>query len=261
MKKYLKVLNIFLLASFNKLVAYPPAFFSGLSITLYWAILAIVSITVLTYQAESVGGWNKSELFLVQGIYSLIVGIVFGVFNYNIAMTIEEIWEGKFDFKLLKPIDAQFLSTFGHFRFHNFGRLLLGIILILYALITLQIGVSLWQIILFAALLMSSMLIAYTLVFFVVPIAIWSPHIFNLNDAVGSLLSLSRYPLIIFRVFGDLWIYILLPLVVITSVPAQILIGRPDPALIILSLSTAGGLFVLMRLFWRYSLRHYNSAS
>ncbi len=261
MKKYLKVLNIFLLASFNKLIAYPPAFFSGLSITLYWAILAVVSITVLTYQAETVGGWNRSELFLVQGVYSLIVGVVFGVFNYNISMTIEEIWEGKFDFKLLKPIDAQFLSTFGYFRFHNFGRLFLGMILILYAMTTLHIGVSLWQIMLFTALLMSSLCIAYTLVFFVVPLAFWSPHIFNLNDTMGSLLSLSRYPLIIFRVFGDMWIYILLPLVVMTSVPAQILIGRLDPTLIILSLLTAGGLFILTRFFWRWSLRHYNSAS
>lgn len=259
MQKYWRVIWIFFRSSLLRLVIYPQGFVSGSLIALYWFGLSIVSLSVLAYQAESVGGWSKYQLFLVQGIYSIVISWYYAVFSQNISAITEEVWEGKFDYKLLKPIDAQFLSSFGYFRLHNIVRGLSGVVLILYAVSVMKLDISIWQIGAFIVFVLVAIGIVYLLGLMLVQVAFWSPPIFNLTEIVGELISLSRYPLIIFQVFGDVWVYLLLPLVVITTVPAQILIGKPSGGLMMASIVILFGLFILNRQIWKRGLQAYNS--
>ncbi len=261
MKKYFRIIRRFFQASINMMLVYPAETFSDLGVAVYWVILSLVSLSVLSYQVDAIAGWNRYHLFLVQGVYSVLIGLVYGFFMKNFTTTIEEIWQGTFDYKLLKPLDAQFLATVGYIRLRSFVRLSIGVGLIVYSLLALKIAPSLIQIGVFMIMLGCGLVVSYALLVLSVVVALYSPHIFNLADALANLISLSRYPLVIFRVFGDVWIYILLPLVIMSSVPAQVLLGRPDYPLILLSGAFSLIAFVGMRYFWKWSLRHYNSVS
>lgn len=261
MKRYLRLLRQFFVVSIRRVHIYPSALVSSIGITLYWFALTIVSISILTYQAPTVGGWNRYELFVVQGVYSLTISFLFFCIDRNISQFIEDVWNGNFDYKLLKPIDSQFLASFGYFKIHNLARMIAGVMLITYSIVMLQLHIQLFHVALFLLFVTISIVLGYSLWILIASVSFWSPPMFNLSDAIGNFLSLTRYPLIVFRFISDALVYVLLPLVVITTVPAQIILQRIDIWLMI----SAGMLTILClflsRFVWKFALRYYTSAS
>ena len=60
---------------------------------------------------------------------------------------------------------------------------------------------------------------------------------------------------------GVLLFTFVLPVAFLTTVPAELLLGRVAAPMLLLGLALAGGFFVAARTFWLFALRHYTSAS
>jgi ABC-2 type transport system permease protein len=78
-----------------------------------------------------------------------------------------------------------------------------------------------------------------------------------------NFLHIARYPDVIFpRVFRFIFGWII-PVIIVANIPARLLI-KPlgQPAWLMFHLVVAGTIaFLLSRIFWRFALRHYSSAS
>lgn len=261
MKRYFKILRQLWYINLKRIFIYPVAFFSSIGVTLYWVILPVVSISVLTYQASNVGGWSRGELFIVQGVYSIVFGFLFFLVDQNLVVLVEDVWKGNFDFKLLKPVDSQFMASIGYMKFNAIFRILAGVLLVVFAVHAYHMPMNIGLILSFFVLCICSMSVAYSLWLLISMVSFWTPNTFNLSAAMVSVTALSRYPLIMFRSLGEPLFYLLLPLIVITTVPAQILTGKVDLSLVALSLLFSVGGIYLVRKLWFFSLRFYTSAS
>lgn len=252
---------VFLRASFLGALEYRASFFSGVFSTLLWVLLALVSISVITYQAPSVGGWNRLELFLVQGIYSTLFGFMYFVFIGNFKEIARLIRRGDLDYLLVKPCDSQLLVSIGKFSLYHLARVLAGIVLIGYSLTSLGINLQLQTVSLFFVFMFSSVVVVYSIWFMVVTLSIWLVDLFNLTELLTYITGLTRYPLEILRHLSNFLMYVIMPLVVVTTVPAQALLQKINLELAIWSIVLCIVFFSGSRFFWKFALRYYTSAS
>jgi ABC-2 type transport system permease protein len=78
-----------------------------------------------------------------------------------------------------------------------------------------------------------------------------------------NFLNIARYPDVIFPWLFRLIFGWLIPVVIIANIPARLLIksfGQPFPLMLHLIIASTI-VFWLSRVFWKFALRHYSSAS
>ena len=258
--RLIRLTLVFLKANIYEMLSYRASLIAGIFSVILWISLSLVSISVITYQSPIVGGWSKYELFLAQGIYSVVLGTMYFVFRANFRDMSRLIRRGDLDLILMKPCDSQYLVSFGKFIVYQLSRIVLGVLLIIYSLRSLGVSLSIVDLAMFVPLLLSSLLIVYSLWFFITTLSVWLVDLFNLDELFIQLTGVTRYPLEIFRHISPFLLYVTMPLVVITTVPSQILLKRINFELVIWSFVIAISLFYVTRKFWQFALRYYTSA-
>lgn len=83
----------------------------------------------------------------------------------------------------------------------------------------------------------------------------------NATEVLRALLASGRYPLQAYPAPLRLLFTLVLPVAFLTTVPADVLLGRASAPLLGLGLGLAAGFFAVARGFWQFALRHYTSAS
>ncbi|PKO05484.1 MAG: hypothetical protein CVU41_12710 [Chloroflexi bacterium HGW-Chloroflexi-3] len=87
-------------------------------------------ILILFSQIENLNGWSFSSTLGVMAVY-LIISAIRGLFIGPSLETLvglgQEIWNGNFDFSLIRPVNVQFLVTFRIWRFFALLDLTLGL--------------------------------------------------------------------------------------------------------------------------------------
>ncbi len=110
-----RLLWTFLRLSAQGEMAYRSNFFIGLLHSLLNLIVGVVGLIVLFSQIQIVQGWNLSSSFVLLGVYLILDALhnlVIGPSFEGLAGLDGEIWTGRFDFTVLRPINAQFLASF-----------------------------------------------------------------------------------------------------------------------------------------------------
>ena len=72
----------------------------------------LVPLWVVFGQRPQVDGWTRPEMLLVVGWFTLLTGVLEGAVSPSLLAVIEHVRTGTLDFVLLKPADAQLLTTF-----------------------------------------------------------------------------------------------------------------------------------------------------
>jgi ABC-2 type transport system permease protein len=103
----------------------------------------------------------------------------------------------------------------------------------------------------------------YSIMLSLAAVSFWIVRAQGLVYGYFNFLNIARYPDVIFPslfrfVFG--WI---IPVLIVANIPARLLIkSAGQPGWLMLQLVVASTIIsVLSRLFWRFALRHYSSAS
>jgi ABC-2 type transport system permease protein len=71
----------------------------------------------------------------------------------------------------------------------------------------------------------------------------------------------ARYPVDFFKGGVRTFLTFVVPVAFVTSIPADALLGRSNPWLLLLAPVLAASTLLASHLFWNYALRHYGSAS
>ena len=84
-------------------------------VSLFQSAIALVTglvVLALVYShTEELNGWSQSELLCLLGIQILMGGLIKMSIQPNMTRLIEDVREGKLDFALTKPEDAQVLVS------------------------------------------------------------------------------------------------------------------------------------------------------
>jgi ABC-2 type transport system permease protein len=171
-----------------------------------------------------------------------------------------EIWSGRFDFTLLRPVDTQFLVSVRKWRLFALLDLLLGLAVLGIAISRLGFSLSFGQVFTFLVTLLAGVLILYAILLAFAGLVFWSPGVL-FTWVFDGIFQLARYPLGMYPGWLRLVLTWVIPVGVITTVPAEALTGALTAQGLAGSLLLALLLMVGASLFFHHGLRRYASAS
>lgn len=260
---YFALIRQFAKASIQNELAYRANFWLSLFHSVLNLITGILGLAVLFEQVETIRGWDMASTMTLLGVY-LILGALRRLF---IAPSLDalagmdgEIWTGKFDFTLLRPVDAQFLASVRHWRPFALVDLVLGVAVLVLALSQLGNTLALDGILAFFISLSAAVTILYSLQLAFAALTIWNPG-FLFAWVLDGLFQMARYPVGLYPNWLRFVLTWIIPVGVMTTIPAQALTARTSAAVLAGSVGLAAVLFLIASLLFRFGLRRYASAS
>jgi ABC-2 type transport system permease protein len=192
------------------------------------------------------------------------VAQIFQAFFYmNLSNIPELVRTGKMDFLLMLPVDAQFAVSVKQFGLDSLVNTLVGIAFVLTAVWKLGVSISAAQVALYLACVMCGVAVHYAVMLGLASVSFWVVRADGLIHGYYNLFNLGRYPVVIYRGMFKFVFTWVLPIVLVTNVPARVLARfgeTPGPAIGQLAAVTLG-LLLVTRLIWQAAVRRYGSAS
>ena len=255
----LRLIRRFIQLSTQNEMAYRANFFIGLLHTLLNFGTGILGIMVLFGQIETIQGWDFNTTLAILGVY--LTGAIRGLFISSsldaLAGLGGEIWTGRFDFTLLRPVDVQFLVSFRHWRPLVLFDLILGLGTLTIAVSRLDRTLSTGQALSFLITLTAGMIILYSILLAFATLVFFSPG-FLFTWVFNGVFQMGRYPVGIYPGWMRRILTWVIPVGVITTVPAQALTGDLYTETLLAgtlfaAILFAGASFLFRRTLWRYS--------
>lgn len=250
-------------ASLQQDLAYRANFWINLLHSFLNLIVAVAAILILFTQINDLNGWTFSSTLGVMAVY-LIIGALRGLFIGPSLETLvgmgQEVWNGNFDFSLIRPVNIQFLVTFRIWRFFALLDLALGVGVLFYAAAQSGDLLTLVNWLLFSLALAAGTLIIYSLLLGLSALAFWSPG-FLITWVFDALFQLARYPIGIYPPIIRILLTWIIPIGLITTIPAQALSGQIGVGMVFTSLGVAGLLLIAASWLFHRGIRRYHSAS
>ena len=230
-------------------------------VSLFWTVTALVPLFTVYHLRQSVAGWTFEEALLVTGWFTLLEAILEGAINPSLTAVVEHIRKGTLDFVLLKPADAQFLVSTARFEPWRSTNLVTAVVLWVYAFVRMERLPSLPGSLAAVVLLVVATSLLYSLWILTVSAAFYVVKIDNLTNLFNSIFDAARWPVDVFR--GVIrWVFtFIVPLALMTTFPAQAMLGRLSLPALAWSVVGAGVFGWLARRVWLSSIARYTSAS
>ncbi len=255
--RYLRVFALFLRLSLAAEMEYRLNFLLGLLSSGLTLLGALFGLLLLYQGGYRPGGWALEEALLVLAAFTLLQGLGSTLFAPNLNKIVEHVQQGTLDFVLLKPLDPQFWLSLRAFSPWGLGDFLLGVGLLLYA--GGRLGLALGDYLLFALYWALGAVMLYSLWFLLATTSIWFVKIYNVTEVLRGLLEAGRFPISGYPALYRVFFTFVVPVAFLTTVPAEVALGRAEGTLLAGGLALA--LFLLARAFFRLALGSYTSAS
>ena len=259
----LKLIKLFAQASLQEELAYRSNFFISVLNSLLNLGTGVLGLVVVFGQVQTIQGWTLNGTLAVLGSYLMVSAmraLFIGPSLESLAGMDGEVWSGQLDFTLLRPRNTQFLASFRRWRLLSLFDLVLGLGVLIVAVAGLSQAVTVGQIIAFVITLSAGVTILYAILLTFAGLVFWSPGVL-FTWVFDGLFQLARYPVGLYPGWLRLVLTWIVPVGIITTVPAQALTGALSIELLIGSVMFAVVLLISASLIFRAGLRRYASAS
>jgi ABC-2 type transport system permease protein len=263
MRRYLEIYGIMLRNSLIRELSFKTNFILWMVVEVLWFCGQIAFFSIIFGQVDRIGDWSKWEVVLLVGTHQMISQLFQAFFFTNISNIPELVRTGRLDSMLVLPIDSQFAVSSKQFGLDSALNAALGGVVVLVSLSKLNVTPAAGTVLLYLVAVGFGVAVHYSIMLALAAVSFWIVRAQGLVYGYFNFLQIARYPDVIFpRVFRFIFGWIV-PVVIVANIPARLLI-KPlgQPAWLMLHLVVAGSVaFCLSRVFWRFALRHYSSAS
>ncbi|HEY0195057.1 MAG TPA: ABC-2 family transporter protein [Kofleriaceae bacterium] len=261
MTRYLRLLAIQLRLSVATAMAYRANFLVEITMSVLWTSITLLPLFVLFDQRTEVAGWDRPSALIVLGYFYAVRAVLEGTISPSLVVMTAQIRSGSFDYVLLKPVDAQFLVSASQYEPWRVIELLTGLGMVVYAFVERGAPPAPGDAVLGVVLFGAGVAATYALWILCAAAAFWVVRLDNLMYLLGAVFDVGRWPVSVFRGVWRVVFTFVIPVAVMTTFPAEALLGRLDG---LHALATVGGalaLVVLARVVWTVAIRSYTSAS
>jgi len=261
--RHLRLIKRFAAVSIQNELAYSANAWISLLHSVLNLGTGVLGVMVLFSQVETIHGWDLPSTLALLGVYlilSALRGLFIGPSLESLAGMDGEVWTGQFDFTLLRPVDVQFLASFRHWRPFALLDLLLGLGVLGMAMAQLGGTMTAACLLAFAVTLGAGLMILYALLLAFAGLVFWSPG-FLFTWVFDGLFQMARYPASLYPGWLRLVLTWIIPVGVMTTVPAQALTGDLSPGVLVGSVALAAAFLAGASAIFRGGLRRYASAS
>jgi ABC-2 type transport system permease protein len=230
-------------------------------VSMLWTALGVVPLYVALHDRPPVAGWTFDRALVVVGYFTLLRGVLDGAVNPSLYAVVDHIRQGTLDFVLLKPADAQFLVSTARFEPWKSLDALAALGILGWAFHRLGRAPGAGGAALSLALLLCALMVLYSLWILVISAAFWVVRLDNLAFFVGSVFDFARWPVSLFKGAWRFVFTFVIPLGLMTTYPAEALLGALAPRTALLSALGSFAFAALARVVWTRAIRRYTSAS
>jgi ABC-2 type transport system permease protein len=257
---------------FRNALVRETSFRSNFLITLitrgFWFVVQILLFDLIYRQVTAINDWSRPEYFGFMATGMLVNAIVEAFFMPNCARYSELIRTGDLDFVLLKPIDTQFLVSLEKLELAMISQMLFAIGLLVYSIWQIGRPLEPVAVVLYVLLIVAAVAFFYSLMLGLAAMSVFFGRNQGLLDFWFYVTIFARYPSSIYsgspsgEVLRFVFSYVL-PILLVITVPARVLLGKIlEPSWLAgLTLAASALSFLVSRMIFHWSLRHYRSAS
>lgn len=231
-------------------------------VELVWFALQLAFISVLYLHTETIGDWTKWEVVLLVGTSHFIQQLFQAFFLINCLNLSELVRTGKLDFLLMLPVNTRFVLSLRQVDLGGFVNAASAVAVMLYAARQIPISPTLPVVGGFLALCVIGICIHYCLMFSLATVSFWTVRAQGIVYGYYNLFNIARMPDEAFPrgVFKSVFTFAL-PVLLISNVPARLLVDRLTSGACLLLVGMAVGCALLSTWIWRISVKRYTSAS
>src|SRR3954449_4514228 len=263
MRRYLEIYSIMLRNSLIREMSFKANFLLWMLVEVLWFLGQIVFFSIVFGSINRIGDWSKWEVVLLVGTHQIIAQLFQAFFFVNVANVPELVRTGKLDSILVLPIDGQFAVSTKQFGLDSIISAALGAVVVGVSLYKLNVVPNALSIVLYLVAICFGIAVHYSIMLGLAAVSFWIVRAQGLVYGYFNFLNIARYPDAIFpRLFRVIFGWII-PVVIIANIPARLLIkslGQPWQLMLHLIIASTIA-FWLSRVFWKFALGHYSSAS
>ncbi|MCY8316243.1 ABC-2 family transporter protein [Bacillus vallismortis] len=242
------------------LMMYRTNFFMNIIDSLIWFVITLIFFNTLFGYVENVNGWGIYDIYLLLGTSEILKSLIFVLFINNLPYIPSLVNKGTLDLLLLKPVNSQFIVSLRKLDIGNFGNLFPAIVLVIYALNNLNATLQISQILEYLFFVVTGVVLAYALWFITMTLSIWITKVDGLHELFLGAMTLFRYPTSFFKGIGRIIFVFIFPIVIVANVPVERLLDVSNGTNVYQYFLYVVGFLVCSAVFWRFSLKHYQSA-
>jgi ABC-2 type transport system permease protein len=172
-----------------------------------------------------------------------------------------DIQQGSLDYALTKPVDSQVIVSVREFRLWQMVDVLMGFIVLGWAVVELQKGLAVVDALVFTATLLLGGIMIYCFWLMLTTSAFWIIRVYEMINLFEGLYAAGRWPVGIYPLWLRSMLTFLVPVAFAVTVPSEILVGRVTVQTLLGALALTVGLVVLARVVWTVGVRNYSGAS
>jgi ABC-2 type transport system permease protein len=258
--RYLRLLGIQLRTSLVLSMQYRADFVLDAFIEVFWMATAIIPLLVVFHVRDVIAGWNLGEALMVMGWFTFLQGVLEGAINPSLVIVVEHIRKGTLDFVLVKPADAQFLVSTARFLPWRSVNMVAALGVFAWGFRLLGRGPSALDVALGAVTIVAAVVILYSMWIMTVAVAFYFVRVDNLTQLFSALFDAARWPADVFRGVVRALFTFVVPLAIMTTTPAEALLGRLHGTTLAGAMVGAALAFTLSRMVWNRSIARYTSA-
>ncbi len=261
LRRYWRLYKAFWRTSLVREMEFRANFWAKVFYNMLWLGFFLVTLKVIYRHTESIAGWSESEALVLASTLYFIDALISTFFYFGLSELPTMVRQGTLDFVLFKPVDSQFWLSLRRVNLDQLGSLMVAVLLGGYALFNLGYVPPLLNILLYIGMVFTGVLIFYSFHFMMMTLSIWLVRVENLWVLSDVFAQIGRFPTDVYdRILRRVFTYVL-PVAFLATIPAKALLGKASPGFLLFALVWAVGFFVAGRLFWRFALRSYTSAS
>ena len=225
--------------------------------------IMIIYLTLLVF--DNINGWDKYQLFFLYSLLYITYGILI-IFCTGLRDFDGLVLNGTFDRFMLRPqgLLLQVIASNSDW-FAALGHGGLGIVLFIVSANRVGVVWNFQNIMYYVITIIAGTMIQVALFMIFATLSFYTIKSDNIRNVLyWNLRKFAGYPISVFKYGVQLLLMFVVPFAFVNYFPAQYLIRNDDMSqypyfFIYLSPVIAGVMIVLAYLFWKISLRHYNS--
>lgn len=251
---------MFVASSLVREMEFRANFFAKVMQNLVWMGFFVLVLAVIYSHTDQIAGWTLNDSIILFATCFLMTS-VFAAFFTSLSEIPEHVRRGTLDFIITKPIDTQYWVSMRRFHMEQVGPLLAGLVFVGYGMTRIEGGVGLLDFAGYLTLFACALVLFYSFNLVLMTLGIWLVRVDNLWVLGETMMQVARYPVDIFGPRLQRAMTYFLPLAFLATVPARQLVRGFDLRMVVIGLVWAVAAFLFARVFWRFALRYYTSAS
>jgi len=258
--RYVRILGICWRAAVSQQLEYRAELLATTLMSAFWLAWAALGVSVYFRFTGDIAGWAYPEVLVVIGLFFAVNGLRQAFLEPNLDLMREYVRRGTLDHVLTQPVDSQVLVSLRQVGLANLADPVLGLALAGVGVALSGRGVSVGAIASFTLLLAAALVLLYALVLGLMCLAVLLVGADDLGSVSFAVVELARFPVQAYRQPLQT-LLVVVPVAFLTTLPAQALLGRGDPVMLLVAPVVAGVAVAAASLGWHRVLGRYTGAS